>query len=126
MAYTFQSLRENLSMVDIKLGVTSCLRFNHKFYSFIFSMYFTFAFSLFTSVFFPFCLQNNKNATFLRQLSLNLLTGIFRVSGSSDLHRPVRTVSFLFRQVTAVAKECQLAFLLKVGFLFQNGAGEWD
>ena len=77
-------------------------------------------------MFFPFCLQNNKTATFLRQLSLNLLTGIFRVSGSSDLHRPVRTVSFLFRQVTAVAKECQLAFLLKVGFFFQNGAGEWD
>lgn len=42
-------------------------------------------------------------------ISPNLLTGIFRVSGSSDLPRPVQTVFFLFRQVTAVAKDCQLA-----------------
>ena len=59
-----------------------------------------------------FCLQNNiiiPQLSVIIFISPNLLTGIFRVSGSSDLPRPVQTVFFLFRQVTAVAKDCQLA-----------------
>ena len=116
MAYTFQSLRENSSMANAKLNVPSCFRLSHIFYinisifNFILSHYFT-KFRLQISKFF--FLFTKK--IIIPQLSViifispNLLTEIFRVSGSSDLPRPVQTVFFLFRQVTAVAKECQLA-----------------
>lgn len=113
MAYTFQSLRENSSMANTKLNAPSCFRLSHIFYTnisiFNFFLSHSSDFRIFVNFF---CLQNNiiiPQLSVIIFISPNLLTGIFRVSGSSDLPRPVQTVFFLFRQVTAVAKECQLA-----------------